>query len=132
MGQSEGGNKYQDQDTQERFFLIFIAIKQFRIQDFSVNNTVKHVYKGCWREPENVPFIYKLIYVLIINGKMRQPLIDSVICYIEDPFKAKLTVINLCLPLGYHFKKYNICGTAFLKSFWGLDRNILIIKRTNW
>ena len=47
MGQFEGGNKYQDQDTQERFFLIFIAIKQYRLQDFSVNNTVKPVYKGC-------------------------------------------------------------------------------------
>ena len=37
--------------------------------------TVKSVYKGHSREPENVPFIYRLkLYALFINGKNRTAL----------------------------------------------------------
>jgi len=33
-------------------------------------NTVKPVYKGHSREPDNVPFIYRLkLYALFINGE---------------------------------------------------------------
>jgi hypothetical protein len=40
------------------------------------------IYKGYSREPENVPFIYKLIlYALFIDGKIETALLDSVLIY---------------------------------------------------
>jgi hypothetical protein len=51
--------------------------------------TVKPVYKGHYREPENVAFIYRLkLYALLINGK------NSFSLWCLMPLSTKTEVLN--------------------------------------
>ena len=47
--------------------------------------TVKPIYKGHSREPENVPFIYRLkLYALLMNGQNEAALVDSDLLHMGD------------------------------------------------
>ena len=60
-------------------------------------NTDKLVYKGHWREPENVPFMSSCPWYSgsnYIHYSLNRENETTVICYIEVPFKTGLNVVD--------------------------------------
>ena len=69
-----------------------IGSVQTRKMKSTNHDAVKLVYKGHSGEPEQVLFIYRFKrYAQLINGE-NEAALYRVICFIEVPFKASLTI----------------------------------------
>ena len=76
IGGAAGGLQNKTKTIFSAFYIFMLAMKSYflniclEIHTQIKITSVKPLCKGPWREPENVPFIYKLkLYVLFIDGE---------------------------------------------------------------